>query len=366
MAKQITWRHLKEKLTRFRWVDKFNEQDLTAHLRNGSEISLRGADNQDSLRGVGLHFLAVDEAADIAKTAWTEVLRPTLSDTGGEAMFLGSPKGRNWFYDLYMLGQTGADGWASWQYTTLEGGNVPAEEVAAARRDLDDLTFAQEYEASFVNFEGRCYYPFTVEANVGKLVYDVKQPISICLDFNVSPGIAVIAQEMVLPNGESGTGAIGEVYIPRNSNTPAVCRKILADYGKHKGAVNVYGDATGGASGSAKVMGSDWDLVKQALRPLNPRYHIPKSNPAERARVNAVNSRLRAADGTRRFYVDAGRCPKLIRDLEGVRLLKGGAGEIDKKGDAELTHLTDALGYYIEREFSTNPRTVAPSNLIGV
>jgi hypothetical protein len=111
-----------------------------------------------------------------------------------------------------------------------------------------------------------------------------------------------------------------------------------------------YGDATGGASGPAKVSGSDWDLIKNALRPVfgdRLRMRVDKANPRERVRVNAVNSRLMGADGTVKLRIDRSKAPNLVKDFEGVRLLSGGAGDIDKKVDSKLTHMTDAIGYYI-------------------
>ena len=97
MSKTIVWDQLKKKLVQLNWAKKINESDLTIRLVNGSIISLKGADNGDSLRGVGLNFIVLDEFADIEQKAWTEVLRPTLSDTGGGALFCGTPKGiGNW------------------------------------------------------------------------------------------------------------------------------------------------------------------------------------------------------------------------------------------------------------------------------
>jgi hypothetical protein len=351
-AKQISWKMLKEAIASLNWAVKYNESDLSCYLiQSGSTIALRGADNYDSLRGVGINLLVVDEAADIKQEAWTEVLRPTLSDTGGKAFFIGTPKGRNWFYDLYMKGKDGPEDWESWQFTTLEGGNVPPEEVDAARCDLDELTFAQEYLASFINFEGRAYYPFSYETHCNPLVYDPLKALALCFDFNVEPGVCAIAQEQNLQNGIEGTGIIGEVHIPRNSNTPAVCRKIIADWGKHQGRVICYGDATGGARGTAQDQGSDWDLIRQELKPVfgeRLAFHVKSANPRERARVNAVNSRLKSTSGDVRLMVDSKKAPHVVRDFEGVQLLKGGSGEIDKKATPELTHITDAIGYYVE------------------
>ena len=348
MAKQITWTTLKDKLSRCGWANKLHEVGLIAELSNGSTIELKGADNYDSLRGVGLDFVVLDEVQDIKREAWTEVLRPTLSDTGGHALFIGTPKGRNHFHEWYRQGQEGLEGWQSWQFTTLDGANVPAAEIEAARRDLDPLTFSQEYEASFVDFAGRCYYPFNVADQCRPLKYDPKAALMWSFDFNVSPGTAVVSQEQ-----DGKTCVIGEVYIPRNSNTPAVCRKLLTDWKDHTGPIECYGDATGGASGSAKVMGSDWDLIKAELRPIAHRvsYHVPRSNPRERARVNAVNARLKSADGQIHMLIDPAKAPHLVRDFEGVSILAGSSGEIDKKSDPNLTHISDAVGYYIDHRF---------------
>jgi hypothetical protein len=353
-SKQIIWQPLKEKLQSLRWVEKTNEQDLTLTLRNGSTISLRGADNPDSLRGVGLNFLVVDEAADVREETWTQVLRPTLSDTGGSALFLGTPKSRNWFHGLWERGQNGEPNWASWQFTTMDGGNVPPEEIETARKDLDELTFAAEYLASFVSFEGRVYYPFERSTHCAPLKYDPRAPLIFCFDFNVEPGVACVVQEQQLPNGLAGTAVLGEVWIPRSSNTPAVCRKLAADWGDHFGDVRIYADSTGGARGSARVMGSDLDLIRAELTPVfgnRLSMRVPQSNPQERSRINAVNSRLKSAAGEVRLMVDPVKAQHVVRDLEGVALLAGGSGELDKKSNPALSHISDALGYYLSKEF---------------
>ena len=351
---------LKQRLNGVQWLRRVNETTLTAHLKNGSEIALRGADNPDSLRGVGLDFVVMDEFADVKESAWGEVLRPTLSDTEGSALFIGTPRGRNWAYRLWSQGREGVPGWAAWRETTLDGGTGPRGEIDAAAADLDELTFRQEYLASFVNFEGRAYYPFESNKHCASLSYDPTQPLVLCFDFNIAPGVAVICQEDAI-----GTAVIGEVWIPRNSNTPAVCRKIRADWGHHQGPVTIYGDATGGARGTAKVAGSDWELVEADFRGLWQGGHtmrVPRSNPAERVRLNAVNSRLLASTGDVRLRVDPARAPHVVADLEGVQLLAGGSGEIDKRADPQLTHISDALGYYIAYEFPQRTRaaTVVP------
>jgi len=144
MAKEIAWDMLGQMIPSG-YIDKKNETNLTINLLNGSTISLKGGENPDSLRGRALDFVIMDEFADMKPTAWTEVLRPSISDREGSAMWIGTPKGRNHFYDLWTRGVDGAADWHSFQFTTLDGGNVSAEEIEAAKRDLDERTFSQEY-----------------------------------------------------------------------------------------------------------------------------------------------------------------------------------------------------------------------------
>jgi hypothetical protein len=137
---------------------------------------------------------------------------------------------------------------------------------------------------------------------------------------------------------------------------------LYADWKDHRGPISVYGDATGGARTTQNEKGSsDWDLVKENLyrdfgtEQVTVRLNLSANgkpvNMPERSRVNAVNSRLKSDSGIVRMMVDGAHAPMTVKDFEGVRLLEGGSGEIDKKNDPKLTHLTDAVGYYIAKEF---------------
>ena len=169
-AKQIAWSMLRGFLPP-EAVASRNETDLSLTLINGSIIALRGADNYDSLRGVGLDALVLDEYADMAAEVWTEVLRPALSDKLGSALFIGTPAGFNHLYDLWIEADSKPD-WKAWQFTTADGGNVPPEELEAARLDLDERTYNQEYLASFESLTGRVYYEFDRHLNVSADLVD--------------------------------------------------------------------------------------------------------------------------------------------------------------------------------------------------
>lgn len=370
-AKAIYWNDLKAMIPRALVRGKPRETDLCIPLWNGAEIYVIGMDKPERIEGRPWNGGVLDEFANMKPGAWGENVRPALSDRRGWCWLIGVPEGRNHYYDInqYAL-HSGDPDWASFTWKSAD--ILPREEVEAARRQLDELVFQQEYEASFVNFVGRIYYNFTEATHVAPLAYDPTKPLAFCFDFNAAPGTAVVAQEQRLPqqyerdvNGRMllnrpiiGTGVIGEVYIPQNSTTPAVCRKLIELFGEHKGPVTCYGDASGGASGSAKVQGSDWDLIKSTLRPVfgdRLDFEVPASNPAERARVNAMNTRLKTTAGDVRMMVDGKRAPYTVKDLEGVRALAGGSGEIDKRADKRLTHLTDGLGYYVARKFPVAP-----------
>lgn len=346
-----------------------SESEMKIQLVSGAEIYVCGMDKPERIEGTPWDGIILDEYGNMKAKAWPAHVRPALADRNGWCWLIGVPEGRNHYYDTYQRAISGVD--LNWGGFTWKSSDVlPKEEIEAARRDLDELTYLQEYEASFVVFSGRAYYPWS-EQNLMPLRYDPFQPLIIMLDFNVSPGVAAIGQEQaiglqfeVTKNPRSGietrervtgTGIIGEVWIPRNSNTPAVCRKIVQDWGRHQGSVYVYGDATGGNRGTAKVQGSDWDLVTDEFRraPWADRVHFmqKRANPPERSRLNAVNSRIRSSAGIIRLAVDPARAPHVAADFDGVRLLEGGSGEIDKAHDPMLTHLSDAVGYYVEQNF---------------
>jgi Terminase large subunit, T4likevirus-type, N-terminal len=176
-AKRVAWRPLKE-MTRPYWEGTPNETDLSIRLITGGTICLRGADNYDSLRGEGLDFVVLDEYASMAPAAWTEVLRPSLSDRQGKALFIGTPRGYNHFYELFEKAH-GQRGWEAFKFTTEQGGNVPFGELESAARELDERTYRQEYQASFENVgSGIVYYGFDRGGNVKTVAYDPKLPKS--------------------------------------------------------------------------------------------------------------------------------------------------------------------------------------------
>ena len=159
-AKMICWRLLQEILPP-EIILKKNESELWVDLINNSRISLKGCDNEDSLVGVGLDFIVPDEFALYKPHVWPKILRPMLADTQGGALFIGTPRGKNSFFELYMKGQRKENNWKSWQFPTRLNPYIALEEIEEARATLPDRLFKQEYEASFEDYVGLIYPEFS-------------------------------------------------------------------------------------------------------------------------------------------------------------------------------------------------------------
>lgn len=128
-----------------------SDSELRLEFITGSSIVFASSDNYDALRGAGYHFLVLDECADIQEQAWTEVLRPTLSDTNGKALMIGTPKGRNFFYRLFMRGLDPLyPEWESFTAPTSTNPYIPPAEIEAAKTELPEMVYLQEYLATFL------------------------------------------------------------------------------------------------------------------------------------------------------------------------------------------------------------------------
>ena len=343
-AKMIAWKKLKTKLLDLRWVKKVNENSLELTLKNGSTISLKGAENYDSLRGVGLDYLVMDEFAMIDERAWTEVLRASLSDRMGHALFISTPAGMNWAKNLYDLHEEYPDEWGSWRYTSIEGGNIPAEEIEAARRTLDPRTFRQEYEATWETFEGRVYYAFDRKDNLKKYELPLPHELHIGMDFNISPMSAVVGVRT-----KEGLHIVDEISI-MGSNTDEVVAEIQNRYSKHR--IVCYPDPAGAARKTSSAGRTDHTILRNAgFTVLAPRSHN-----SVRDGINAVNSLLRNNAGTIRCFI-APHCKYLIESLE-KHTYKEGSSQPEK---GEWDHMTDAIRYMVDYLFPIRQNVEPPS-----
>ncbi len=337
MAKEIAWRAVKQVIPRSQLAKSPNETELSLDLRNGSRIALKGADNPDSLRGLGLNFVAVDEFAMIDPALWQEVLRPALADRRGRALFVGTPMGYNHAYDLYLKGTKDDPEWKSWSFTTLNGGNVPPEEVEAARTSMDSRVFRQEFEASFETLAGRVYDNFDRVLSVDASIVDNGGELLIGQDFNISPMASVIAQKA------GDECHVLDALEVQTSNTDEVAAELRRRYPNRK--LIVCPDPSAKQRRTSAVAGVTDITILQKYG-----FQVDASNAAILIpdRVNAVQAMLKDAAGRRRLKVHPRALP-LIRALDG-QTYKPETSIPDKTGG--LDHMADALGYLIWQRFN--------------
>ncbi len=153
---EVGWRPLRQLSNRLGLQVRLADRQVL--VPGGGEVSVRSADNYDSLRGEGLNYAVIDEAAYVDEAAWTEALRPALSDLLGRAMFISTPAGRNWFWRYWELGQDMSQNeYRSWRFPTSANPFIRPSEIEAARASLPERVFAQEYLAEFVEDAGTVF-----------------------------------------------------------------------------------------------------------------------------------------------------------------------------------------------------------------
>jgi len=340
-AEDIMWTDLKAACDPS-WIADKSETDLSVTLKTGAVIRLWSAEKGDGLRGRPLRRLVLDEYADMDADLWSEILRPSLADYRAPAIFIGTPKSFNHFYDLFQRGQSGVTNWASWQYRSVENPFLDPEEIEEAKRTTDPRSFRQEWEASFETIAGRAYYAFQRATHVQSVALQPQVPVAVSFDFNIEPATAVIGQRI----GDE-VRVWREVWVAHSGGeatraSATAARALLRQAGWH-GPIDIYGDPAGTAR---KTTGpSDHAVVREVFPQAT--WHIRGRAPHVRDRIAAVNGRLETMDGRAHLVIDPS-CIHLIADLEQVTF--AGNGDLDKSNPM-LTHISDAMGYWVERQF---------------
>ncbi len=329
-AKSIAWRQLKAMVPRELFAEK-NEVDLSIELVNGSRIELKGGDRYDSLRGNSLSNVILDEAAYIPPDCWEMVIRPALADQRGNAIFISTPAGFNHFHEWYEQAADEPD-WQTFAYNTIQGGNVPPEEVELARRTLDERTFKQEFLASFETFSGRVFPEFS-EDNIDATVQDMGGPILVGLDFNVSVMAGVICSKV------GDTLHQWDEIAVKNSNTDEVAQMLRERFPDRQ--IVAYPDPTGKARKTSAAGVTDHGI----LRKYGIKVVAPNAPWAVKDRLTATNWLICNAIGERRMFIHP-RCKNTIKGYRSVTF-KEGAEDFVVDKDPGLEHWIDGAGYLI-------------------
>ena len=233
-AKNVAWDYIKQFAGGIPNV-KFHETELRCDLPTGARISLLGAENPDSLRGIYLDGCVMDEVADMPESVFPEVIRPALSDRKGWCVFVGTPKGHNAFHEVYEQSVADED-WLTAIYKASETGILDDEELKAAQQMMSADQYAQEFGCSWnANVPGAIYGAELEvslrEGRIGNVPYDPSQRVDTWWDLGVGDSTAIWFTQSV-----GRAVHVIDFYENRNQGLPHYCQILNAKnylYGTH-------------------------------------------------------------------------------------------------------------------------------------
>lgn len=357
MAHDIAWETLK-RMTPKQWIRKKNESNLSITLINGSSIELKGAENYDSLRGRALSGAVLDECAFLPEDAWRSVIRPALSDRLGWGLFTTTPSPEGvsgWFYELVLL-LTDADQadpglqrldpeqWALYEYTSLQGGNIPPQEIEEARRTLALEVFQREYEAKIISNSGlvaSCFSMLNLDSTVED---DENLPLYIGMDFNNDPLTAICANIVRVKGRAVELRVFNELNL-KGATTWDMAEVLNDLYGENRRKI-ACPDPTGKRKQTSGVGVSD----HQILRKAGITVYAPEAPYNIADKIRAVNAALRTADGEVHTKINP-RCRELIKSFRTLGYAEGTRMPNKKLG---VDHSFDAFGYLCLGRFNMN------------
>ena len=353
-AKRIAWKDLKA-LTPKWAVSAISESELWIRYKTGSELWVIGFDTPERFDGKSQwHGGILDEYADMKSEVWSDHVEPALRDTRGWCWFVGVPEGKNHFYNLVEYARSGVnEQWSDYCWHSSDA--MHPDEIKEVKMRLDGRTFRQEYEGSFESYEGRVYCYFDGALHRTDRGIELGQPIFIACDFNVTPCLWEIGQDT-----KEFTYVHDEIC-QKNTDTFKMCTELKKrlvqliendERWAKKYPFRFYGDYSGMGRNVNSPL-STWEIIKREFAEWNVEFRL-QNNPHIVDRVNAVNARMRTAEGAISFGCSKS-CVELIKDFEmcemdDLRRNKSQAGD--------RTHASDALGYMIHYEHSVLPRVV--------
>lgn len=332
-AKDIAWTYLK----RYSAVvvgAQVNETELRVDYPNGARIRLYGADLPDRLRGIYLDGVILDEYADMRPSVWGEVIRPLLTDRRGWAVFIGTPKGHNAFYDVYQQAAQ-ADDWFSTRLRASETGLIDEGELSAARRQMTPDQYAQEFECSFEAAIQGAYYGAEMRAaedsgRITRVPYDAGHEVTTSWDLGIGDATAIwfmqtVGREPRLIDYYEASGVGLDHYV-----------RVLKDRGYNYGTHILPHDAAKSELGTGKT-------IVEVLRELGLRNTTIAPKLTVEEGINAVRLFLPRA------VFDVQRC------RDGVEALKQYRKEYDEERRAFrlrplhdwTSHCADSLRYMV-------------------
>jgi len=342
-AREIIWDVLEERFYNLGWSYKSFPSKNRFEFSRGRKCYVLGAEKISRLRGHKLWKAYLDEVAFFGsslKDCW-RVIRPTLADYQGGAILSTTPNGTMTDCHDFYLEILDKPEWSVHTWHTQDNPWIPREEIEAAKREMDEKSFAQEYLATWTSFEGLAYFSFSEELNViDAMPFDFSEPIIFCSDFNCSPSSLLLAQ------WQNGKMYFKKEYRFMNSSTEETIMAFCDDFQKHAANVNILirGDAAGKSRNSATGR-SDYSYMEEILTSRGFRFQkqVLSHNPPIVDRVKTMNAYLKNFLGESKIKI-CKCCKEFIKDLSSQIL----TGRKPYEGKDGLSgHLNDAAGYAI-------------------
>lgn len=347
-GKMIHWREFKKEIPP-EIITYKNEQELSIELLNGARIEIKGADNENNLRGAtNLKGIILDEAAFQQPHVWEDILEPLLLSQGGWVIFISTPHGFNWFYELWLRGQEGTKGyqpdWKSFRFTSYDNSTIPnnKEKLDKRRLSVDEDTFSSEYLAEFKKFKGLIYKSFDRKIHVitpFEIPNDGRWEVYRGIDFGFDNPTACI---WIAINSEDNKWYVIDEYYETKESSDYHCGIILSKSGQYPSATISWGDP------SAPQVMTDW--AKKGVY-ITPARRDAMTNRGEwvGAGIDIIQEKLKVSvvDQKPQLFVFK-NCENLIREFEAYEWeepkdeILNNPGRPKKAND----HALDALRYF--------------------
>ena len=335
-------------------IIRASEKDRIIKFKWGTTVEAKSADNPDSLVGEGLDLLIVDEAAKVKRKIWDMYLSPTLSDRKGKGIFITTPEGFNWIYDLFLLGQQD-ELWESHQAPSWDNHFAFPEAksdqfLLERKRNMSREVYDQEYGAQFTSFAGRVY-PFDRLLDVGSYPYNKDLPTFCSIDFGYRmPAVGWF--QVYRQGGLHHINMIDEITHQTNVKTDELALKIKE---KPYHVLKYYGDPAGLQSQSQSGLGDIEIFRRKGITINTKRDRVSKSIASG---ISHVRSYIENAEGQRFLHVNE-KCKGIMMDLENYRYPEAKEGQDLKPQplkDGFHDHGCDMIRYFFINRFPIKNR----------
>ena len=337
-------------------IERASEKERFIKFKWGTTVEAKSADNPDSLVGEGLDLLIMDEVAKMKRKIWDMYLSPTLSDRKGKGIFITTPEGFNWVYDLFLLGKSD-DLWESHQAPTWDNDVVFPEGkkepfLVERKRNMSKELYEQEYGAMFTSFEGRVY-PFDRNLDMGEFPYNPNYPTFCSIDFGFRMPAAIWFQTYVV-GGIMHINVIDELVHKANLKTDEFAEIIKS---KHYYIREYYGDPAGMQAQGQSGLGDIEIFRRKGIHVRSVRDRVSRSIASG---VSHVRGFIENAQGQRFVHLDR-KCMGLAEDLENYRYPEASEGKDlkpDPIKDGRHDHSMDAFRYFFLNRFPIRQREI--------